>query len=341
MPITGFVKSLNLQESGPVSDETILENLGGAGITEDIRLFAGNLAAKTVIKYGEANVDDNEVYWEYDSDNWIYIKRKTVNEGTVPFSNRTRLIVNNVNYYVFDSDAFTRFKLYDNINADNVIDPSTLDENDLIRRDTVTFQNLDNMSKDRLETITDGGGGAGGDGETDIVSTDDGVEGFLTEVRTIGENYNLGQNAQALFFYKKSRIPRTYEESIFSKRIVFDGSLRITNNDDIPITQDGDPNPNAPGLYIVSGSSSKRAFSDTSNPWNVTLVGASNGNGASLSTDATRIEVANLVVQDPNFRNPNPATFGVVTESGSLATGTTRKLKALINGEVYYLILKE
>jgi hypothetical protein len=339
MPVTGFVKSLNLEESGPVSDESIFENLGGAGITEDIRLFAGNLAAETRIVYGAANVGDNEPYWEYDGDNWIYIKRKTVDEGTTPFSNRTRIKVGNTNYYVFDSDGFTKFKLYSNINKQNVIDPSTLSNGDLVRSDTVTFQNLNNMSLARLDTIVDSGDGGGTGDAAGGVSTDDGVDSYLTEIYSIGENYALGQNALALFFYKKSRIPRTYEESIFDKRIVFDGGIRITNTEDISATD-----PTAPGLFIVSGPSSVRAFSDTSNPWYEESSGTNPANGASLATDATRAQVTTFKTQNPNLRNPDTNVFDVVSETGNIAPSPSNaiyKLKVNVNGETYYLLLKQ
>ena len=336
MPVTGFVKSLNLEESGPVSDEGIFENLGGAGITEDIRLFAGNLAAEARVVYGEANVGDNEIYWEYDADDWIYIKRKTFDEGAGPFSNRSRIKVGSVNYYAFDSDGFTRFKLYDNINKDNVIDPSTLGNGDLVRSETVTFQNLNNMSLARLDTIIDSGDGGGEGGG---VSTDDGVDSYLTEIFSIGENYSLAQNALALYFYKKSRIPRTYEESIFDKRIVFDGGIRISNTEDIAATD-----PNAPGLFIVSGVSTVRAFSDTSNPWYEESAATNPNNGASLATDATRSQVTNFKTQNPNLRNPDTNVFDVVSETGNIAPSPSNaiyKLKVNVNGETYYLLLKQ
>lgn len=339
MPVTGFVKSLNLQESGPASDESIFENLGGPGITEDIRLFAGNLAAETRVPYGASNVADTEIYWEYDASNWIYIKRKGVNEGVTPFSNRTRIKVGTTNYYVFDSDGFTKFKLYANINAQTVINPATLNQEDLVRSESVTFQNLDNMSKARLDTIVDSGQGGGTGDAAGGVSTDDGVDSYLTEIYSIGENYGLGQNALALYFYKKSRIPRTYEESIFDKRIVFDGGIRIVNTQEISATD-----PSAPGLFIVSGETSVRAFSDTSNPWYEESSGTNPANGASLATDATRSQVTNFKTQNPNFRNPDTNTFGVISETGNIAPSSSNaiyKLKVNVNGETYYLLLKQ
>lgn len=335
----GFVKTLNLSESDPVSDENIFNNLAGAGIVEDVRLFAGNSQKKSVVPWGASNVADGEIYWEMDDDNWVYIKRKGENEGTVPFSNRTRLIIDGSrNYIVSDSDSFTRFKIR-NLDNNSVI-TDAIEGSDLIREDIVTFSNMNFMNLDRLETIVDSGQEAGGGSDT--LSTDNGVDTSLTDIYSIGENFQLADNALALYFYKKSRIPRTYEESIFDKRIVFDGAIRITNTEGvIPVQGES----TAPGLYIVSGSSAVRAFSDTSNPWYQEDAAQNLPNGSGLATDATRAQVASLTVEDPNFRNPNSATFGVVTESGSIAhnasTNRIYKMKVRVNGEDFYILLKQ
>ena len=335
----GFVKSLNLSESDAVSDENIFNNLAGAGIVEDIRLFAGNSEKKTTVPWGASNVEDGEIYWEMDDDNWVYIKRKGENEGTVPFSNRTRLLINGSrDYVVSDSDGFTRFKIR-NL-GDNTVVTDVIEENDLVREDTVTFSNMNFMNLTRLETIVDSGQEAGGGSDT--LSTDNGVDTSLTDIYSIGENFNLADNALALYFYKKSRIPRTYEESIFDKRVVFDGALRITNTEGvIPVQGES----TAPGLYIVAGTNAVRAFSDTSNPWYEESSAQNSANGSGLATDATRAQVSSLTLEDPNFRNPNSATFGVVSESGDIAhnasTNRIYKMKVRVNGETFYLLLKQ
>jgi len=298
----GFVKSLNLLESGSESDAGIFENIGGAGIVPDLRLFSGNLRKTSSLLASEFTVVGDDVV--------------VTGDGRVPFSNRTEVLVGSTFYTVGESNGIDRFKLY--ASNGSIFDPTG---QDIIRSDAVSFQNLANMSVDRLPTNRDAGTGATvsgvGGGQDD--------ETGIYDLRSISANYAIIEEGLGIYRYKKGRIPLTFEDSFFNRRVTFNGNIRITN--DANLTQ----GPDTPGLFIQGPDGAVRAFSDTSNPWEEVA------SGAKLETTANNSSVFRLVLNSPNLIVPT-------TEIGPEATVTnagdyTHKMKVEVNGEVFYALL--
>ena len=302
----GFVKSLNLLESGNESDVGVLENLAGTGITEDIVLFSGNLRRLSTL---EANA------YSYDSSTGDLVVTR---EGRVAFSNRTRVFNGSTEYVVFSSNGLDRFRVrLATSTSTNDDDNSVEITGDITRSNAVTTDNIINMSVDRRPTVSE-----------NAVSIDDdsgdvgGSDGGVFNSTSIAANYGYANEAIGLYYYRLSNIPVTYQESVFSKRVTISGGLRITNDSNQDVTQS-----TAPGIFIVSADGNKiRAFSDTSNPWTPS--------GTFLETDSSRIAVGRLVLNNPNF-------VGLSTNSESGSTNDyTHKMKVEIDGEPYYLLLK-
>lgn len=231
----GFVRTLNLLESSTgTSDANILDNLGISPVSDDIRLFAGNLRNTAVLPANTYITSGNTIV--IDSD------------GYIPFSNRTVVIHDNDTYTVTESNALDSFKLLDSGN--NYFVPTQ----DLVRSNAVLFENFENLKPVRLETIVDVG--ADEDLEGDEINYDS-----VLDERTISQNLDFFENAQNSFFYKKSRIPISNEDASFDKEIVFSGAVRITNDQEVAQSN------TSPGIFILSGQNAVRGFSDTSNPW--------------------------------------------------------------------------
>jgi hypothetical protein len=295
----GFVKSLNLLESGSESDAGIFENIGGAGIVPDLQLFSGNLRKTSVLEANSYVTDGNTIV--------------ITGDGRVPFSNRTVVTEDGVSYTVTKSDGLTTFELRDSSNAPYV--PT----GDLVRSDAVTFDNLENMSVSRLSAIRDSGSSGGG------VSVSSGEESGIYDLRSISGNYDIIEEGLGIYFYKKSRIPRTFEDSSFNRRLTFSGNIRITN--DSNVTQSS----TSPGLFIKGPTGSVRAFSDTSNPW------TENSSGTKLQTTSNNASIYDLVLNDPNLIVPSSELNAetVVTD----AEDYTHKMKIEVDGETFYALL--
>lgn len=306
----GFVKSLNLLESEAEGDAGIFNNIGGEGIVNDLRLFSGNLKKESVLLASEYTTDGNIIIVTAD--------------GRVPFSNRTIVVHNAQEYKVVRSNALDRFELVDSSGTNFV--PT----GDLTRSDAVTFENLSNMSVTRLVAVRDTGtsSSTAASGSTAI---DD--ESGIYNLRTIAANYSVIEEGIGIYYYKKNRIPLTYEDSSFDKRLTFKGNIRITNSGNEPQSAD------SPGLFIKGPTGSVRAFSDTSNPW------TENPTGSKLQTTANNTSAYSLVLNGPNVVLP---TSQIVSESGD-AQNYTHKMKVMVKSgshddpnssyETFYILL--
>jgi len=303
----GFVKSLNLLETPSDADRGILNNLGGEGIVDDIRLFSGNLKKTSSLLASEYTTDGNVII--------------VTGDGRVPFSNRTVVRHSNVDYTVTASNAVDRFELRDS--SGNPFVPTS----DLVRSDAVTFENLSNMNVTRRVAVQDVGSSSGA---TDASDTS---ESGIYNLRSIASNYSIIEEGLAIYYYKKSRIPLTYEDSSFSRRLTFTGNIRITNVDNVAQST------TSPGLFIKGPGGSVRAFSDVSNPW------SENPTGSKLETTANNAAAYDLVLNGPDLIVP---TSEIQSESGN-AGDYTHKMKVMVKSgshddtnssyETFYLLL--
>ena len=255
---------------------------------------------------------------DYTVVNNIIIVNGSTSEGKVAFSDGTPISHNGgaYQYTVKNSNGVDRFQLYDASNA--VFVPTGI----LRRNDAVTGINLGNLSRKRLETNVGNSSGIGtGTGAADLFNS-----------QTINSQTSYIDGNIALFYYKRGRIPRTYEASTFSLPVKFSGPVRITNDQNL--AQSG----STPGLFMVDannpGASAIRAFSDTSNPWTA-VTGA-------LQTTEANSQASTLKLQQTSQANPNFDSTGnnhFIAEQIDVGD-YTHKLPVIVNGQQYYLLLK-
>ena len=304
----GFVKSDNLSESSTGrSDEAILNNLAGSNIAPDMLLFDGNTKFVQKLIASDYTVVDS-----------IVIVNGSTSEGKVAFSDGTIISHDSgpYQYTVRDSNGIDRFKLYDASNA--VFNPTGV----LRRNDTVTGINLANLSRKRLDTNVGTSSGIGtGTGGSDLFNS-----------QTINSQTSYIDGNIALFYYKRGRIPLTYDASTFSVPVRFSGPLRITNDQNLA------QGSSTPGLFMVDannpGTSAVRAFSDASNPW-AAVTGALQTSEANAQANALKLLPTSGL--NPNFDSISDNHFiAEVIDVGDY----THKLPVIVNGQQYYLLLK-
>ena len=308
----GFVRDLNLIESDTGTlDRGILDNLGGPNITTDLLLFDGN--TKFISKIQSA-------HYSYDSSADVI----TVSgEGKVAFSDGTKISFEDEPtefiYEVHSSNGVDKFRIRNSLGQ--VVAPV----GDLRRNDTVTAENLSNLSVKRLETNPSASTG---------VSDDDGASDLFNQYSSASQIDYINSQL-ALYYYKRERIPLTFEDSTFDQRVNFRGSVMIVDNDATVSTQ---PNSTTPGLFIVDasnpGAGATRAFSDASNPWDDSVNGVLSTTEANSQPNTLKLNPSSG--NPPNFQVPGNL---LVAETNTLASYNF-KLPITINGETFFLLLK-
>lgn len=314
----GFVRDLNLIESDTGAlDRGILDNLGGANITTDLLLFDGNFKFVSKLISSDYSVDASNIV--------------TVSgEGKVAFSDGTKISLEseatNFNHEVFDSNGIDKFKVKNS--SGTTITPSGT----LRRNDGVSFNNLSNLSSKRLETNPSASTGIGADdGASDLFNA------FSSAAQVDYINGQLG-----LYYYKRERIPLTFEDSSFDSTVNFRGSVMIVDNDATVSTV---PGPTTPGLFIVDasnpGAGSTRAFSDASNPWDDTVSGVLSTTEANSQPNTLRLKPNTTGSNPASSSTPNLQTTSnlIVSETNAISSYNF-KLPVTVNEETFFLLLK-
>lgn len=311
----GYVKSLNLLESDSASDAGILENIGGAGIVADMQLLSGNLSRVSTVPASAYTTSGNKI--------------TMTGDGYVAFANRNVVTHAGTKYTVTASDGELEFELRDSLG--NAFVPTGT----LTRSDAISNPNLENMDVERLIAVRDSSSGVQGGGDID-------EETGIYNLRSISSNIDLIEEGLGIYAYKKSRIPLTYKDSDFRKRLTFNGNIRITNDSLVNVGDAG-----APGLFIQGPSGAAvRAFSDVSNPWS--KEGNGNGDNTSrIETTASKSSVYELVLNEPNFTVPGSL---LQSESGNASDDYTHKMKVSVKSgsdsdtnssyETFFILLK-
>jgi hypothetical protein len=226
-------------------------------------------------------------------------------------------------YKVTNSNGVDRFQLYTTGASPTLFTP-TAPFKILRRDDTVTGINLSFLSVKRLSTDINSTSGIGiGQGSADLFNS----QSINTQVSYIGGQIGL-------FYYKRGRVPLTYQTSTFSLPIKFNGAFRITNDANLDTQLN-----TSPGLFIIDsnspGTSPVRAFSDSSNPWEKVTD--------AIQTTQTAAQCSVLKLQPSNSSiNINFDSTGnnhTLTQTNSVGS-YTHKLPVLVNGQQYFLLLK-
>jgi hypothetical protein len=313
----GFVIDLNLIESNTGAlDRGILDNLGGANITTDLLLFDGNF--KFISKLEDS-------HYSYDAPSGVIT---VTGEGKVAFSDGTKISLGDnpttFETEVFESNGIDKFRLR------NLSGQAVAPNGVLRRNDGVSAENLSNLSTKRLETNP---------GASTGISADDGASDLFNQYSASSQVDYI--NAQlSLYYYKRNRIPLTFEDSSFDARVNFRGSVMIVDND---ATSSTVPGATTPGLFIVDasnpGAGSTRAFSDASNPWSQS--GTPGSATAALVTTEANTQPNTLKLNPVSNNTPNLQTTStlIVSQTNALSSYNF-KLPVEVNGERFFLLLK-
>lgn len=304
----GFVQKLDLAESDTRDrDSRALDNLAGAGISEDVILFSNNLRNFDFISIIDIEIDGTDV-----------LKIKPLSPK-IAFSNKTKVTHDGVVYTVINSDGETQFSLQDSsgnlLNSNDLVTPIT-------RSLAVTFDNLLNINPKTKETIniseedideindryTD-------QQDTLYINTDTYKNSNLTSLidsaTAIADEFNIVADTKFL-----SNIANVFDDEYITYNNIF-----ISNINNEPLI-----GADAPGVYInTAEGQSARIGGNNIDPWE-TVTGA-------VQTQSAEINVRNLVAENIQI---NGLTVDAI-DPGEINIAFTHKIPATINGEYYSL----
>ena len=299
----GFRKDLNLQET--TNETQALNNLGGAGISEDLRILQNNLRNTSTLSFNTtvgAAISSGYFYFGsisefvFTNDDVVGVKTDiTVGVGVTLYKNNT--------YYICNSNTEDKFKLStspSSVGVNTITVSSVSSSFDFIRKDPVYKENILNLIKpniqdDRFNYL----------GQS-INSTFDGV---------------AATNETAKYLITKKY--KSNENTVSPNDINVEGSIKINDPENFNSGSSQLSDTRSPGIFIGD----TRAFSSDNNPW--TQV------GTALSTLSDSVSIGELYFAD------NISITGISTESASSVAVTTytHKLPVVINGETYYILL--
>lgn len=312
---TGFVLKLNLQESNTRDkDELALDNLGGSGISDDIGLFANNLRNFDFINPDDIVRDDATQSLTIVS-----------TSSKVAFANRNLVTHNGTTYSVVDSDSNKTFSLKDGngnyLLANEITSP-------LVRSLAITFNNLQNINPQKQE----------------VINAPDVLVENLIRLQQLGI-FNYGLEPQSIYDRSLGAYIETAEQlsgdfNIIRSKTFFTplhnikrdeftsyNSIFVVNDNDEDILQD-----NTPGIYVQSGDGTKARVGGVNvDPW-TTLPNRT-------ITQATQTTMRDLYTTDVEFTGD--ITVDTISEPTDVRTTFTHKMKCIINGQVYNLLVTE
>ncbi len=315
----GYISNLNLAET--TNPSLAIANLAGVTIPADLKIIQNNLRNISTISYqtfsgGFFQFDDLE--FVFTDDDKIKVS-KNVSIGTTTLNK-------NSNYFVCNSNGKNKFKISTTSSSVGftTFDVNAVDKNNFnfIRDDSVSFNNISNIidptqnnfSNDPLTDNSNQGTirfldnqifGSGPDRLKNAISeTQDNVEraNFL-----IGQKYTTTGNIDT------------------DQLLKYGGVLKIVDPVSFNSNTTNLVDEKSPGLFIGN----IRAFSSDNNPWSE--------ESAALKTSSSAISVNELFFYD------QVQITGINTTSSSPTNPSTftHKLPIKVDGEIYYLLLKE
>lgn len=308
----GFVQSLNLFESNTRDkDSSILDNLGGTGISEDIALFTNNLRNVDLLRPGDIDSTDPTTT--------VF---RVTGDSKIAFTNGTLITINGVEYKVTNSNAETKFEL-ERVSDSVKLTVGELDGN-LVRSTAVTFENISNLNPQAYPTIA-----------VPIEEIQEAQQAFtkterqalLAELRTAdykgtGIGYLVAiDEYNSRFEYLKDIATFKNEQTTVQEEFRIKNSIFITNKDDVDVTSD-----DAPGAFISNAYGQvARVGGNNINPWDL--------DGTKTTTVSESTSIGNLVVENPRFDGVPVAAI----QEGP-AINFTHRIPVVINDTEYNLL---
>jgi hypothetical protein len=299
----GFRKDLNLQET--TNETQALNNLGGAGISEDLRILQNNLRNTSTLSFNTtvgAAISSGYFYFGsisefvFTNDDVVGVKTDiTVGVGVTLYKNNT--------YYICNSNTEDKFKLStspSSVGVNTITVSSVSSSFDFIRKNPVYKENILNLIKPNIQ--------------------DDGFN-YLGQSINSAFGGVAATNETAKYLITKKY--KSNENTVSPNDINVEGSIKINDPENFNSGFSQLSDTRSPGIFIGD----TRAFSSDNNPW--TQV------GTALSTLSDSVSIGELYFAD------NISITGISTESASSVAVTTytHKLPVVINGETYYILL--
>lgn len=315
----GYISNLNLAET--TNPSLAIANLAGVTIPADLKIIQNNLRNISTISYqtfsgGFFQFDDLE--FVFTDDDKIKVS-KNVSIGTTTLNK-------NSNYFVCNSNGKNKFKISTTSSSVGftTFDVNAVDKNNFnfIRNDSVSFNNISNIidpSQNNFgnDPLTDNNQGSISFLDTQIFGTGSDRLKSALDVTTdnveranflIGQKYTTTGNVDTDQLLKYGGVLKTVDPVSFNSN--------TTNLVD----------EKSPGLFIGN----IRAFSSDNNPWSE--------ESAALKTSSSAISVNELFFYD------QVQITGINTTSSSSPIDPatfTHKLPIKVDGEIYFLLLKE
>ena len=329
--VQGFLKSANLLEN--TQDRQLLNNLGEAPIADDISLFINNSqnVSRLTIADAEYNFITGLVTLVNNTAEQQAARSAVFTNGdpvSILFVNETVL---QGDLFVTQSDGEKTFGFASDVEGDSqfTFDPPA--EGFIVQRsDAVVLNNLTFLGavEDTAGFSSGLGAGASG-GEPEGASGIDTEDTYANQFLEIYQYLDIAKYQADKKFVSDKNVATDDDFRM-------EGSFSINDPADMIITEG--VNVNSPGLYITNPSSPLtniqriRAFSDTSNPWEVVGTGVN----TKLTTQAATAQTGDLKL------NNGILIDGVspITESGNVNNVSfTHKAKVKIDGIDYFLCL--
>jgi hypothetical protein len=295
----GYRKDLNLEENP--NDTLALNNLGGAGIANDLRIIQNNLRNTSSLSYDSLS----DGFFSFPNNEFVYTNNDVVGVSTSVNVGSTTLTVG-TEYFVCNSNGETRFKLSTTPSSSGlstvIVTGVGTTAFSFIRKDPVTQDNIINYITPEIQ--------------------DD--ENFTYLDETINDTFlNVSANNESSRYFI-GRKYRSDEDTNTDRDLNFEGIISINDPVRINETVSGLSTSKSPGVFIGD----TRAFSSDNNPWLEV--------GTALSTVSVEVSIAEL-----NFSDDIVIEGLTPTDDTSvLASSFTHKLPVIINGETYYLLLR-
>jgi hypothetical protein len=308
----GFSIENNLLEAE--ADRTILNNLSGAPIGDDLSLLFNNNRNVSSLTITPNNIVNDTII---------------ISDAQAIFSNKTAIQVGNETYYIKNSNGQNSFKLATLADlSDTVSNPP---QGIYIRSDAVTFDNITNFSIIRRNT------------DVNRVDTDTQLDSSTSARRIFLQGATVRQSFESLernldsYNFKKSKSLKINSNFFSEKRIESSGVNVITDIDNINSEGLTDQ---SPGLFIynVATNSGIRAFSSSDNPWSFD----SELDPSNLIVDTSAISIKELVFNTTeltlNSKSQLPTLIEAVSPQ-SIQSNFTHTIPVTINNETYFLCL--
>ena len=347
----GFRQDLNLIEN--TNDVQTLNNLGGAGIANDLRIIQNNLRNTDELTFstgtssviaGKDGFFDNDPagngvlgngVFKFPGFDSVFTDGDRVRVGTdIINSVGGKFLDATKQYIVVNSNGIDQFQLQEEgqfprggpINL--VYDSADVK---LIRDSSVSLENTINFIKPNT------------------------ISGFSFLTNTINDKFENVQNRVELGVFNITKKYKGNADTTTNDELKYEGTVVIKDpqgfNSSTLNVNSGFAG-NSPGVYIGE----IRAFSSDNNPWTFTNLGSftaapSQDSSNRISTQSTEVSIGELFI-DAN-QNPNAGNGGFISiqntdlsdinppESVESDLTFTHKLPIVINGETYFMLMKE